>query len=120
MHIEKNIFDNLFNTIMDLKGKSKHNTKARMDLKEYYRRKELELIDRGGSKYWKPKSQYTFTREQNLTWIKELKLPDGYTSRLSKCVDMRNTKLFGLKSHDCHVLKERLLIMSFTALPDRI
>ena len=51
MHIEKNIFDNLFNTIMDLKGKSKDNTKARMDLKEYCRRKELELIDCGGGKY---------------------------------------------------------------------
>ena len=51
MHIEKNIFGNLFNTIMDLKGKSKDNTKARMDLKEYYRWKELELIDRGGGKY---------------------------------------------------------------------
>ena len=110
MHIEKNIFDNLFNTIMDLKGKSKDNTKTRMDLKEYCRRKELELIDRGGGKYWKPKAQYTFTREQKLsvlTWIKGLKLPDGYASRLGKCVDMRNTKLFGLKSQDCHVLMER-------------
>ena len=51
MHIEKNIFDNLFNTITDLKGKSKDNMKARMDLKEYCRRKDLELIDRGEGKY---------------------------------------------------------------------
>ena len=57
MHIEKNVFDNLFNTIMDLKGKNKDNTKARIDLQEYYRRKELELIGRGGGKYWKPKAQ---------------------------------------------------------------
>ena len=123
MHIEKNIFDNLFNTIIDLKGKSKDNTKARMDLKEYCRRKELELIDRGGGKYWKPKTQYTFTREQKLsvlTWIKELKLPDGYASRLGKCVDMRNAKLFRLKNHDCHVLMERLLLTTFVALSDRI
>ena len=50
---------------MDLKGKNKDNTKARMDLKEYYKRKELELIDRCGGKYWKHKNQYKFIREQS-------------------------------------------------------
>ena len=48
MHIEKNVFDNFLNTIMDLKSKTKDNTNVRMDLKEYCRRKELELIDHGG------------------------------------------------------------------------
>ncbi|WMV51044.1 hypothetical protein MTR67_044429 [Solanum verrucosum] len=43
MHIEKNYFDNLFNTMMDVKGKAKDNPKARMDIKEYCRRKELLL-----------------------------------------------------------------------------
>ncbi|XP_075074775.1 uncharacterized protein LOC142162330 [Nicotiana tabacum] len=37
MHIEKNFFDNLFNTIMDVNNKTKDNLKARMDLKEYCR-----------------------------------------------------------------------------------
>ena len=37
MHIEKNVFDNPFNATMDIKGKSKDNIKARMDLKEYYK-----------------------------------------------------------------------------------
>ena len=104
---------------MDLKGKSKDNTKARMDLKKYCRRKELELIDRGGGKYWKPKTQYTFTREQKLsvlTWIKELKLPDGYAFRLGKSVDMRNAKLFGLKSHDYHVLMEKITSNSICSI----
>ena len=30
-------------------------------------------------------------------------MPDGYASNLSRCVDMREEKLFGMKSHDCHV-----------------
>lgn len=55
-----------------------------------------------------------------MKWIKELKLPDGYASRLGRCVDMKNGKLFGLKSHDCHVLMERLLPTAFSGLPDRI
>ncbi|PKU65335.1 hypothetical protein MA16_Dca001225 [Dendrobium catenatum] len=49
MHIEKNVFDNIFYTVMDIKEKSKDNIKARMDLKEICRRKALELKD-GSSK----------------------------------------------------------------------
>ena len=35
MHIEKNVFDNIFNTVMDSKTKSKDNVKARLDIAEY-------------------------------------------------------------------------------------
>ncbi|XP_070012997.1 uncharacterized protein [Nicotiana sylvestris] len=43
MHIEKNYFDNLFNTVMDDKNKTKDNPKTRLDLQEYCRRPELHL-----------------------------------------------------------------------------
>lgn len=43
MHVEKNVFDNVFNTVMDIKNKTKDNVKARMDLKEYCKQRELEL-----------------------------------------------------------------------------
>jgi len=43
MHIKKIFFDNIFNTVMDVKGKTKDNVKARMDLLEHYQRPELEL-----------------------------------------------------------------------------
>jgi len=33
MHIEKNVFDNVFNTVMDIKDKTKDDIKARMNLK---------------------------------------------------------------------------------------
>ena len=35
INIKKNVFDNLFNTMMDIKGKTKDNVKVRMDLREY-------------------------------------------------------------------------------------
>ena len=43
MNIEKKYFDNLFNKVMDVKGKTKDNTKERMNLEEYCRRRELWL-----------------------------------------------------------------------------
>ena len=44
MHIEKNVFENVFNTIMQVEGKTKDNEKAREDLKVLCRRLELEKM----------------------------------------------------------------------------
>jgi len=38
MHIEKNFFENVFNTVLDVDGKTKDNPKSREDLKEFCRR----------------------------------------------------------------------------------
>jgi hypothetical protein len=47
MHIEKNTFENIFNTIMDVKGKTNNNIKARMDIALFYHRKNIELVYAG-------------------------------------------------------------------------
>ncbi|XP_028790871.1 uncharacterized protein LOC114746759 [Neltuma alba] len=120
MHIEKNVFDNLFHTVMDTKGKTKDTIQARMDLKEYCRRKDDELVERGG-KIVKPIAKYTLNLEQKrliCQWVKNLKLPNGYASNLARCVDMKEAKLYGMKSHDCHVFMERLLPIAFATLPE--
>ncbi|XP_019237604.1 PREDICTED: uncharacterized protein LOC109217792 [Nicotiana attenuata] len=108
MHIEKNFFDNLFNTIMDVTNKTKDNLKARMDLKEYCRRIELYLTY-FNNKIQKPKASYTFIldeRREICSWFNNLRMPDGYGSNLSRCVDMKEGKLASMKSHDCHIFME--------------
>ena len=37
-------------------------------------------------------------------------------SNLARCVDMRKFKLFGMKSHDCHVFMQRLMSVAFREL----
>ena len=37
-------------------------------------------------------------------------------SNLARCVDMRKFKLFGMKSHDCHVFMQRLMPVAFREL----
>jgi hypothetical protein len=44
MHIEKNMFENIFNTVMDVKGKTKDNIKARLDIALYCNHKNMELV----------------------------------------------------------------------------
>lgn len=41
----------------------------------------------------------------------KLKLPDGYSSNISKCISLDECKVMGLKSHYFHVLMQQLLPM---------
>ena len=61
MYIKKSVFKNIFNTIMDIKGKIKDNVKVRMDLKEYYKWSDLEIVESNNDKFFKPKAKYSFT-----------------------------------------------------------
>jgi len=64
MHVEKNVFDNIFNTMMDIKDKTKDNVKVRMYLKEYYKHRELELHVQPSGKVLKPKAKFVLSNEQ--------------------------------------------------------
>ena len=35
---------------------------------------------------------------------------------MARCVDMSNQRLFGMKSHDCHIFMQRLLPIAFREL----
>ena len=42
-------------------------------------------------------------------FLKEVKVLDGYASNICRCVQVNERKIFGLKSHDCHVLMQQLI-----------
>ena len=42
--------------------------------------------------------------------LTNLKVPDGYTSNISRCVRLKPLKLLGLKSHDYHIMMQRQLL----------
>jgi len=113
MHIEKNVFENVFNTVLDVQGKTKDNAKAREDIAIYCSRRELER-DLNSGRY--PKACYALDKAQRksfLDWVAKLKFPDGYVSNLGRCVDPTKLRMFGMKSHDCHVFMQRLLPIGF-------
>jgi hypothetical protein len=62
MHIEKNVFENICNMVMDVKGKTKDNIKAKMDIMLFYHRKNMDLVyDRS----WVTKPKASFTLDKN-------------------------------------------------------
>jgi hypothetical protein len=123
MHIEKNVFDNVFHTVMDNKEKTKDNTNARLDMENYCHRKELLLEKIPNGNYIKPKAKFCLSNEQKndvSEWVKGLKMPHGYASNFGRCVDTKHKRLFGMKSHDCHIFMECLLPTAFSALLEPI
>ncbi|KAJ9539304.1 hypothetical protein OSB04_032037 [Centaurea solstitialis] len=110
MHIEKNVCDSLLGTLL-MNDKSKDTTNARIDLENLKIRKPLWLQKRG-NKFFKPQPKYSFMdvdRKLFCQFIKGIKLPDGFGSNISKKVTDNDTNIAGLKSHDCHILMQRLI-----------
>ncbi|KAK2368692.1 hypothetical protein QL285_081869 [Trifolium repens] len=121
MHIEKNVCENIIFTLLNDSGKSKDNLNARKDLKLMEIRPDLWPNESG--KY--ALAVYAMTnrgRKDFLATLKNINVPDGYSSNISRCIDLDNGKLNGmLKSHDCHVLMEQLLPLAMrTSLPDEV
>ncbi|KAI3447069.1 hypothetical protein Pfo_003734 [Paulownia fortunei] len=111
MHIEKNICDALIDALLSLEGKSKDTIKARLDMQNMGIRSELHL-SQSGDRVTKPHASYTFTLEEKCKFchfLKSVKFPNGYAVNISRNVNVNDGKLYGLKTHDCHVLFQRLL-----------
>jgi hypothetical protein len=108
MHLERNVIESIVSTCMNIMGKIKDNFKARRDIAHVCYRPSLELDERGG-KLCAPFCLKVKDRKEVMRWMKRLKFLDGYTVGLKQCVNMKAGKFHGLKSHDYHIIMERLL-----------
>jgi hypothetical protein len=63
MHNKKNVFDNVFNTIIDVMEKPKEKLKAQHDVEMYYHSPELLVFGAGEGKMSVPKVCYSLTVE---------------------------------------------------------
>lgn len=41
--------------------------------------------------------------------LKKIKVPDGYSTNISRCIQLKPPKIYGLKSHENHILIQQLL-----------
>ena len=112
MHIERNICDSLLGTMLNINGKSKDTDKARLDLMDLGIRSELHLY-KEGNRWMKPHPSFALTLEERREfgkYMKSMRFPDGFASNLTKNVNDHDEKITILKSHDYHVIMQRLLI----------
>ena len=54
-------------------------------------------------------------------FLEGVRMPDGYASNIKRCVDVNGCKVSGLKSHDYHVILQKLLpLVAHHILPEDV
>ncbi|XP_040384294.1 uncharacterized protein LOC121056698 [Oryza brachyantha] len=111
MHIEKNICESILGTLLNITGKSKDSEKARLDMEHLGMRKDQHPLVKNG-KYTLPSALYSLDDDDKTyfcSFLEGVKMPDGYASNIKRCVDVNTSNLSGLKTHDYHVIFQKLL-----------
>ena len=114
MHIEKNFFDNIYNTVMRVEKGTKDHIGVRRDLQDLSIRSALYPV---GNEI--PMASYTLDDRRMyalLEWLKMLRFSDGYVSDLARNIDMTKLSIFGMKSRDFYVFMQRLIPIAFREL----
>ena len=123
MHIESNVCESVLATILGL-DKSKDHAKTRDDLQEMGIRPELHpIVDESGKRYYPPPCFLMNRAEKEIFCgvLKQIKVPDGYSSNISKCISKKPPKIFGLKSHENHILMQQLFPLALRrVLPKQV
>nr|ABB47415.1 transposon protein, putative, CACTA, En/Spm sub-class [Oryza sativa Japonica Group] len=88
-------------------------------------RSELQPIqDAETGKVYIPPACHTLSKDEKiamLSCLKDIKVPSGYSARISKYVKLDDLKLVGMKSHDCHVLITQILPVAIRGiLPPKV
>ncbi|XP_019163443.1 PREDICTED: uncharacterized protein LOC109159786 [Ipomoea nil] len=123
MHVEKNICDSIIGTLLNIQGKTKDGIKARKDMVEMGIRTQLAPQESGKMAYLPP-ACYTLSKKEKTSFcscLNGVKVPSGYSSNIKKLVSMKDLKLVGMKSHDCHVLMQHMLPIAIRGiLPNHV
>ncbi|XP_074352078.1 uncharacterized protein LOC141691239 [Apium graveolens] len=113
---EKNIYDKILGTLLNIGGKTKDRVNARKDLQELGIRKPLHPIDCGDGKHLQIRAAiFDMTnkeKEQFCSILKNARLPYGCASNVSRYVHLKERKVMGYKSHDAHFILHYLLQFS--------
>ena len=124
MHIEKNVVNNIIDTLLNLDGKTKDNLKARQDLKDMGIRSKFHLENVRNDQTCMPHACYHMNASENdgfLQVLKGVRVPDGYSSNISRCIKLKEHNISGMKSHDNHILIQQIFPIAIRgSLPPKV
>ncbi|CAL2229836.1 unnamed protein product [Prunus armeniaca] len=111
MHIEKNVCDSIIGTLLEIPGKNKDGIAARLDLLNMGVKTDLQP-EYGQRHTHLPPGPWNLSRAEKRAVCNSfygMKVPEGYCSNIKNLVSLKDSRLLGLKSHDCHTLMQQLL-----------
>lgn len=122
MHIEKNVGESVLGTLLRIEGKNKDGLKSRQDLQMLGIRPSLHPQETGTKKTMLPPAKFTLSKKEKdmiFNVLKNVKVPDGYSSNIARRFNSSDNKVWGLKSHDYHVLMQQLLPIALRGISQR-
>jgi hypothetical protein len=119
MDVQKNVFQSIIGTLLDIKGKTKEGLNSRMDLVNLGIKKELHLVLQENGKYHLPAASYNLNVDEKhvmCVWLKNLRVPSRFCSSIWSIVSMKDLTVTNYNSHDCHVMLTTFLPIAITAI----
>ncbi|XP_056688996.1 uncharacterized protein [Spinacia oleracea] len=116
MHIKKNVSENILGILLSM-DKSRDSRNDRESLEAWRINSHLWLSTNPNGSECMPPTSYSMSTEEKerfLNVLLKIKVPDGYGSNLSSCVNMKQRKLINL-CHDNHVLMQDILPVALRA-----
>ena len=110
MYIEKNVVNNIIDTLLNLDGKTKDNLKTRQDLKDMGIRSKFHLENVRNDQTCMPHACYHMNASEKDSFLQVLKgvrVPNGYSSNISRCIKLKEHKISRMKGHDNHILMQQ-------------
>ena len=118
MHIEKNVFNSITGPLLNIPGKTKDSLASCLDLVKIGVRPELapRFSDK---RTYLPAACYNLkkkTRSVKYMRLTNIKVSYGYSSNIHNLFSIKDLRLIGLRSNDCHTLKQQLLSIALRAI----
>ena len=117
MHIEKNVYESIIGTLLNIPGKTKDGLNSRLNLMDMGLRCELVRVE--PYQTYLLLACFTLSRMEKMVFFQtlvDIKVLEEYCSNFRNLVSMEELKLYGLKSHDDHTLMHHLLAVLLRSL----
>ncbi|KAI5338983.1 hypothetical protein L3X38_018255 [Prunus dulcis] len=121
MHIEKNVCDSIIGTLLEIPGKNKDGIAARLDLLNMGVKTDLQP-EYGERRTRLPPGPWNLSKAEKREVCNSfygMKVPEGYSSNIKNLVSLQDSRLLGLKSHDCHTLMQQLLPVAIRSVLEK-
>ena len=119
MHVQKNVFESLVGTLLDIPRKTKEGLSSRKDMVQLGIKEELHPVLQDNGKYHLPAASYNLNDDEKhalCVWLKNLNVPSGFCSSIRSIVSVKDLTFTNYNSHDCHVMLTTFLPIAIRAI----
>jgi hypothetical protein len=117
--MEKDICDSIIGTLLKIPSKTKDSVNARIHCVYYEVHDQLQPHNKDSENYDFKGAEFSLLVPKRVlfcNFIRGVRFPSGFASNVANYISLDRHKIQGLKTHDCHILLQRLLAIGVKGL----